>query len=261
MDVAARFRREGERGSRLDHESLLKVFAYCENTKGEAFDKGLVKNPFLLMEYMPGKTLESYIRHIPDENKNKFMITAEKLEISTQIARALEHLHKQKLVHRDVKPANIFLFRSGEFLVAKLGDFGIMKWGDFYKSLTTGVLTSTNQKGLGTLKYMSPEQAIRPRDVTVKSDIYSFGITLFELFTGQILAGPHHVTAVMLARLQRGTTFSRYSEMQLTIKHEDQLLAELILDMHLRGQKDRPSIDKINGNLEYTLERTEGSEL
>src|ERR1019366_2502394 len=93
---------------------------------------------------------------------------------------------------------------------AKLGDFGIMKWGDFQASISTGTLTVTSQRQLGSLKYMSPEQAIAPKDVTVRSDIYSFGITLFELFTGQIFPSPHHVFEVLNARLSRGTTASRF---------------------------------------------------
>lgn len=62
------------------------------------------------------------------------------------------------------------------------------------------------------MKYMSPEQAIAPKDVTVRSDIYSLGITLFELFTGQILLSPHHVFVILNARLSRGTTASRFSQ-------------------------------------------------
>jgi eukaryotic-like serine/threonine-protein kinase len=107
------------------------------------------------------------------------------LSIAACIAQALQYLHQKKLVHRDVKPANIFIPESsgaGLQPLAKLGDFGIMKWGDFQASISTGTLTVTSQQGLGTLKYMSPEQAIAPpREVTVRSDIYSFGIALFRI--------------------------------------------------------------------------------
>jgi len=85
-----------------------------------------------------------------------------------------------------------------------------MKWGDFHASVSTGLLTVTTQKGLGTLKYMSPEAAVRPKDVTVRADVYSFGVTLFELFTAQILASAHHVFEIMNARLSHGTTQCRY---------------------------------------------------
>jgi serine/threonine protein kinase len=125
-------------------------------------------------------------------------------------------IHNKKLVHRDIKPANVFVRKDtndGTMPLVKLGDFGVMKWGDFHASLSTGVLTATSHKSLGTLKYMAPEAAIRPRDVSTRSDMYSLGITLFELFTGQTLASPHHVFEVMNARLSRGTTQSRYNDM------------------------------------------------
>ena len=165
---------------------------------------------------------------------------------------------KKKLIHRDIKPANIFLSKWSEdegYPLAKLGDFGVMKWGDFHASISTGTLTVTNQKGLGTMKYMSPELAISPKDVTVQSDIYSLGITLFELFSGQILLSAHHVYEIMNARLSKGTTMSRYYSMGYNLRSEDEMIAELLLDMFLRGTRGRPRIDKIRGRLEHEYER------
>ena len=101
---------------------------------------------------------------------------------------------------------------------------------------------------------MSPEQAIAPREVTVRSDIYSFGITLFELFTGQILASPHHVFEILNARLSRGTTASRMIDMGYQIPDSGLGVAELILDMHLRGPSGRPAIDKLAGRLVFEWE-------
>jgi serine/threonine-protein kinase len=257
-DVACRFRREGERGSNLKHPHLITTYAYCENTDGNAFDSEEPKNPFLLMEYVHGRPLENYIRRLPSKQQKVFTITRERLNIAIQIANALDELHRKRLIHRDVKPANIFISKvvgDGGYPLAKLGDFGIVKWGDFHASLSTGMLTATNQKGLGTLKYMSPEQAIAPKDVTVRSDIYSFGITLFELFTEQILASPHHVFEVMNARLSRGNTTSRFLQMGYQIRDEDEHIAGLLLEMHLRGASGRPSIDRVRGHLESEYER------
>jgi serine/threonine-protein kinase len=249
-DVAARFKREGERGCRLDHPYLLKLHAFVERSDSP----GMPTNPFILMDYLPGKTLESLIRRTDQSDVGKFRITQERLRLAVHLAQALEYLHAKKLVHRDVKPANVFLSnRTGEASPI-LGDFGIMKWGDFHASLTTGVLTATSQRGLGTIKYMSPEQAIRPREVSVRSDVYSLAITLFELFTGQILAGPHNVFELMMARLQRGTTISRYSSIGYNISAPDERIAELLLDMQLRGADGRPSIDKVRGALEWHYE-------
>jgi eukaryotic-like serine/threonine-protein kinase len=255
-DVAIRFRREGERGTKLDHQHLITIHYYCDNQDGCNFEQGEPKNPFLLMECIKGKTLNSYIHR--SEEHGKFIITRPRLHIAIQIASALEDLHRKKLIHRDVKPANIFLSREKTgrgYPLVKLGDFGVMKWGDFHSSMSTGVLTATNQKGLGTLKYMSPELAIAPKMVSVRSDIYSLGITLFELFSAQVLATPHHVFEIINARLSKGTTASRYFSMGYNLLGQDEMIAELLLDMHLRGVSGRPTIEKIRGRLEVEYER------
>jgi serine/threonine protein kinase len=257
-DVAARFKREGERGAKLRHAHLLTIFSHCENEDGELFESREPKNPFLLMEQVQGRTLESYIRKRPSEERGKFAITRDRLHIAIQVVNALDELHRVKVVHRDVKPKNIFLSkipRGDSSPIVKLGDFGVVKWGDFHSSLSTGVLTATNQKGLGTMKYMSPEQAINPKTVTASSDIYSLGITLFELFSAQILASPHHVFEVMTARLSRGTTASRFATMGYSLHQEDDRLASLLLDTFLRGTRGRPAIDTIRGRLETEYER------
>lgn len=260
-DVAVRFQREGQRGAQLRHPSLVVVHAYAANSNREAFFQCGPSNPFILMEIVKGRTLEDLIRHEhvrADRSSTKmFSLSPDRLAIAVDVAEALKYLHLKRLVHRDVKPANIFLPSASRDRLpsAKLGDFGIMKWGDFQASVSTGTLTMTSQQGLGTLKYMSPEQAIAPKEVTVRSDIYSLGITLFELFTGQILASPHHVFEILNARLSRGTTASRYISMGYNLSDGDMGIAELILDMHLRGPSGRPPIDRIAGRLAYELER------
>lgn len=257
-DVAARFKREGERGLKLRHEHLIAVEGYSDNEEGCAFAIGEPANPVLIMEYVRGNTLESYIRKTEGSEQGVFRLNRERLNVALQIVSAVEDLHKKKLVHRDIKPANIFLSQSSGILRiphAKIGDFGVMKWGDFHASLSTGVLTTVENKGIGTLKYMSPEAAIRPVDVTVRSDIYSLGISLFELFTGRILASAHHVFEIMNARLSRGTTESRYYDMGYSLSPEDVSFGELLLDMHLRGATGRPTSDKVRGRLEWEYER------
>ncbi len=259
-NVAARFKREGEKGTQLEHPHLITIFSYNANEKGDCFDSCSPDNPFLVMEFIHGRTLEDYIKKFPGRRPG-FEINQGRLHIAIQVARALEDLHKKRLVHRDVKPANIFIKKATHYgyPLVKLGDFGVVKWGDFHSSLSTGVFTATSQQGLGTMKYMSPEQAIRPKDVASSSDIFSFGITLFEMFTGGILASSHHITEVMLARLARGNTYSRYHSMGIDIETEDEDIASSILDMFLRGVQGRPKIADVRGRLEFAYEQRFGS--
>jgi len=260
-DISRRFKREGERGSKLQYPHLITIYDYCANDEGLCFDTGKPKNPFILMERVRGGTLENYIRIRSAELKKIFAVTRFKLNIAIQVTNALSELHKKKLVHRDVKPANIFIDESDskeKIPIVKLGDFGIVKWGDFQRSLTSGTLTVTNQKGLGTMKYMPLEQASSPGDVDIRSDIYSLGITFYELFTEQILPTLHHVYQVANARLTRGTSLSRFYALGYTIKPEDEVIAELILEMHLKPS-GRPKIDKVRGILENIYENRYGT--
>lgn len=254
-DVAARFRREGQRGAAINYEHLISIYNYSENEDGQSFKNNKIKNPFLIMEFVNGRTLEDHIRFNRSHQK-EFFVDQKGMNIAIQIACALEDLHTHKLIHRDVKPANIFISKgSGEFPIVKLGDFGIMKWGDFQASLSTGTLTTMHHPGLGTLKYMSPEQATSPKEVKPAADVYSLGITLFELFTKNIHLTPHHVYEVMLARLQKGNGVSRMHNMGYYIGYDDNRLVSLILDMHLRGVTGRPTVKNIRGSLEYEYEQ------
>jgi len=254
-DVTARFKREGERGPQLSHPHLIDIYSYNENENGRCFTGGSPKNPFVLMEFVRGRTLEDFLRKAQTK-RSGFEATQERLHIAIQVACALEYLNKQKLIHRDVKPANIFIGKTnhGGYPLVKLGDFGIVKWGDFHSSLATGTLTATNQQGLGTMKYMSPEQAIHPKDVMVSSDVYSFGITLYELFTGQILTSPHHIMEIILARRGKGNTYSRYHALGYDISMADEDIATAILDTFLVA-KSRPKISDLRGRLEFSYER------
>jgi len=258
-DVARRFQREGERGLSLKHHHLIEILGYSNNINGTDFIGHNPKNPFIIMQHIDGQTLESYIRSKKNEI-DVFSIDPPKLGIAMQISTALKYLKNNRLIHRDVKPSNIFLSKMNDSLMipnAKLGDFGVMKWGDFHASVSTGTLTITSQKGLGTLKYMSPEQALKPKNVTFKTDIYSLGITLYELFTNQILATPHHVYEIANARRAHGNTASRFNMLEIKLNMEDEGLADIILDMFLAA-KGRPNIEKIVGRLEWEFEHRYG---
>lgn len=258
-DVAQRFRREGTRGANLRDDNLVEIIAYEDNEDGSCFGGGGMKNPFIIMEYVRGGTLESLIRKLGSSSApGQVHITPQTLFLASRISRALRYLHDKKIIHRDVKPANVFLSSTSVGNIpseVKLGDFGVTKWGDFLATAASGTLTVTRQQGLGTLKYMSPEQAVRPKEVTVRSDMFSFGITLFELFTGQILSSPHHVFEIMSARTSRANIMGKLYSLGVKCSFGEENLFSLILDMFLIGPKGRPTSKNATGTLELYYDR------
>ena len=128
------------------------------------------------MEYIAGESLKDRLAKGPLELKDA-------LQKAVEIAEALEAAHKQNIVHRDLKPANIMLTPEGH---VKVMDFGLAKrlteGGDPDEQTVSSTLTDTGAT-LGTLPYMSPEQ-VRGQDVDSRSDIFSFGVVLYEMLTG-----------------------------------------------------------------------------
>lgn len=258
-DINSRFKREGIRGAALNNNRLIKVLAFEENEQGRCFlDADGPCNPFIVMEYVHGTTLEHFIQGQKAAGTH-FNLTRKTLYIAYTIAEALDYLHGRKIVHRDVKPANIFLSKTSDEVMPhmiKLGDFGVVKWNDFKASITSGTLTVTGQQGLGTWKYMSPEQATKPKEVAVRSDMYSFGITLFELFTNQIFPSPHHVFQLAQQRLQRNSIVEKLHELGLgVLPYEFEDLFSSIYDMFLTRPNGRPSSRQFQAKVRYLLEK------
>src|SRR5262245_9429435 len=155
-DAKARFLREAKVAAKLEHENVVSVYDF-----GQYEDR-----PYMVMEFVRGEDLKSAIAN---QRAGDFQ---NKIRIAIQIASALEYIHSQGIIHRDVKPKNVRINASGN---AKLIDFGIAKTINL--SLTRDGFT------LGTPYYMAPEQ-VRGKEITKLVDIYAFGILLFELMTG-----------------------------------------------------------------------------
>ncbi len=169
----ARFTREARAIASLHHPNILPVYDF-----GQAHDYS-----FIVMRYVEGsRTLRDVMAQRLD--------LAKATDITAQVAAALDHAHGRGIIHRDVKPGNVLM--DGDW--ALLGDFGLAKMAEPMTTLTgPGV-------GLGTPAYMSPEQG-QALPLTHRSDIYSLGIILFEMLTGQI---PHNADtpfAIILKRL------------------------------------------------------------
>jgi len=171
QDVKARFFREAESTGRLSHPNIVTIY-----DAGEENDLG-----YIAMELIEGTPLKQWTR------KPNLMSINEVLLTVATVADALDYAHQQGIVHRDIKPANIMLTKDR---VVKVMDFGIAKMASSSKTETNIVL--------GTPTYMSPEQ-ISGKKVDGRSDIFSLGIVLFELLTGQLPFTADNLSAVLFS--------------------------------------------------------------
>jgi serine/threonine protein kinase len=158
-----RFYREARNGALLNHANIVRNLAV-----GQDPDTGL---HYLVLEYVDGPSAHQLLDQlgrlpIPDA-----------VHIALDMARALEHAHSRNIIHRDIKPDNILLSRSG---LAKLADLGLAKRTDEASSLTA------TRQGFGTPYYMPYEQALNAKYADGRSDIYALGATLYHLLTGEV---------------------------------------------------------------------------
>ena len=161
-EIVPRFYQEGRSAAQLDHENIARVYSIGQDGPYH----------YIAFEYIEGETVRQRV-----ETSGSLPV-ADAVNIALQIAHALVHASVRGVVHRDIKPSNIIITPAGR---AKLVDMGLARrferGGDH--GLTQSGMT------LGTFDYISPEQARDPRDVDVRSDLYSLGCTLFHMLTGR----------------------------------------------------------------------------
>ena len=172
-ETLARFRREAEAASSLDHPNILPIYEVGETEEGI---------PYFSMKYAPGGTLQEIGPALRDDPRQIVRLIA-------KVTRAVECAHQQGILHRDLKPANILLDARGEPLVS---DFGLAKWLDTSTDLTRTLTI------FGTPGYIAPEQARSSRaQLTPAADVYSLGAILFDLFAGRPPFLGEHALAVI----------------------------------------------------------------
>jgi hypothetical protein len=176
---AERFHREAKSLARLNHPNIITVHDFGEVATEPAAGTG-AQGPtrlyYFIMEFVDGANVRELLRAGALQPSNA-------IKIVPPLCDALQYAHDAGIVHRDIKPENILLDKSGR---VKIADFGLAK---LLEQTPRDVTLTEAHQAMGTLHYMAPEQIERPREVDHRADIYSLGVTLYEMLTGELPLG------------------------------------------------------------------------
>jgi non-specific serine/threonine protein kinase/serine/threonine-protein kinase len=166
--VLARFQQERAALALMDHPNVAKIFDAGSTEDGR---------PYFVMEYVRGEPITQFA------DREKLDIT-QRLEVFCQVCEAVQHAHNKGVIHRDIKPSNVLVSVVGKQRVAKVIDFGIAKAAA--PAMQSGPAMTEQGQLMGTVEYMSPEQAAGAVDVDTRTDVYGLGILLYELISGTL---------------------------------------------------------------------------
>ena len=256
-EVIARFESERQALAMMNHPNIAPVLDAGATEEGR---------PYFVMEYVPGEPITAYC----DRHRLELR---ERLELFVQVCHAVQHAHQKRIIHRDIKPTNVLVMSrdadgqhdddvqqgpaSGAAAVARVIDFGVAKAMD--QRLTEHSVFTQEGMLVGTLEYMSPEQADTSQvDIDTRTDVYSLGVLLYELVTGSLPFNPQtlrHKGYVEIQRIVREVEPPRPSARLSALDGvssvpKDGRSAEIA---RRRGTDVRTLIRKVRGELDWIV--------
>src|SRR5690242_9434854 len=234
--VIARFEAERQALAMMDHVNIARVFDAGATESGR---------PYFVMELVHGVPITKYC----DDNR---LTPRERLELFVPVCQAIQHAHQKGIIHRDIKPSNVLVTLYDGKPVPKVIDFGVAKATE--QRLTERTLFTQYGTMVGTLEYMSPEQAeLNQLDVDTRSDIYSLGVLLYELLTGSTPLSHKRLKEAAYAEILRMIKEEEPPKPSTRLSDSGEALASISAQRHMEPAK---LAKLVRGELDWIVLKT-----